>query len=217
MSQSERDVSLPATQAKQSLVVQRLEQARSALAEARTLREKKIIRDGARALELYARRQSARSAQDEAAVLAILAERALGLDLQEVQRSGGGRPSEAQERRYTEYQQALDELGVSRVTAGRWQHVAEIANALVEGFFEECRTKDKPITTAGLLAVWKAQQEPTERTALYETYAFKVPLDQVDWLDAKLAQMQGEVSAESPTAWAVLQAIMTRATAEVIL
>jgi len=217
MSQSERDVSLPATQAKQSLVVQRLEQARSALAEARTLREKKIIRDGARALELYARRQSARSTQDEAAVLAILAERALGLDLQEVQRSGGGRPSEAQERRYTEYQQALDELGVSRVTASRWQHVAEIANALVEGFFEECRTKDKPITTAGLLAVWKAQQEPTEHTALYETYAFKVPLDQVDWLDAKLAQMQGEVSAESPTAWAVLQAIVTRATGEATL
>jgi hypothetical protein len=139
----------------------KLDHARAALAECRTLPEVKLIHDKALAAKEYARAQKLSSeSRNYAWEIQTLATRRASEILDKLEKkkgAGAGRPAKnnnhpRQVGEISEYAEALDEIGVTTQDASRWRTVAEVPEAVVSRYVEQVASEDAEATTKGLLA-----------------------------------------------------------------
>jgi hypothetical protein len=127
----------------------KLDKATQMLAEAKSLDEVKHIMDIAEAARTYARAAKlGLDAYNHAAEVKARAERKAGEFLSQLERSKGGRPNNSSQdvTSYSEYGEVLEENGINRMAAHRWQQVAEMPEEVFETHLEEMRG-ERPITT----------------------------------------------------------------------
>ncbi len=141
----------------------RLDVARRALAEARTLDDVKTIRDQAEAMRVYARQaQLGLESQNYAAEIKLRAERRAGELLSEMERhrqSDGRPPSTEVSPAVTHPERPrLDDLGVTRMQSSRWQVVAAIPEPIFEQHVQDVNAARQELTSAGLL---RLARDPT--------------------------------------------------------
>lgn len=119
-----------ARQSKEALATLHVERAREQLAEARRLVDVKDMLDRAEAMRLYLKRQNATlELQADAFEIQQHALRRLGELVRELPTAPGGRPPKtrpAGETSFGSKAEALEELGVARSSANRWERLAEI-------------------------------------------------------------------------------------------
>jgi hypothetical protein len=141
----------------ESPVLARLESACRALAEAKTVRQVKDIRDKAQAIGQYLKQQKyCLDAQNDAAELKIRAERKLGELLARTPLHQGGRPAKNQCHDGNGFR--LRELGVGPHDSERWQHIASVPERELEDHVRETRAVQRELTTAGVLRLAGARK-----------------------------------------------------------
>jgi hypothetical protein len=131
----------------------KLDRARQALAEARTLADVKKIRDIAEAARVYAKAaHMGREAQNYAGEVKLLAERKAGDLLGQLNRGKTGPKLPATVAGNSEYSQTLIDTKTPERTAQYWQKVAQVPEKAVHDYITTVHKTDKAeITTAGLL------------------------------------------------------------------
>lgn len=139
-----------------------------AIAECHRVDEVKDIRDKAMALEMYAKQASNTIAERNACDIRLRAERKVGQMLKDLQRASPTEAAAKSHERYescvsndatskkSEYAQTLQQTGISRQTAHRYQRLAE----LPESTFEAALRKPEKPTTNGLVELQKATYTP---------------------------------------------------------
>jgi len=142
----------------------RYEQARSALAEARSVDEVKDIRDKAEAMRAYARMANDTQLESDATELRLRAERRLGIMITQAKASGQiaeGRPkncsSEVQFSRVK-----LDDAGIDRKLSARSQKIGGIGEQAFEAMIESVRDR---IAGGGRVSLDIAGADKKERRA----------------------------------------------------
>jgi ParB family chromosome partitioning protein len=126
--------------------------AKRALQEARTVDEVKDVRDKAEALRLYAK-QSGESLelQNDICEIKLRAERRAGELLAEMERSNGGRPDKNSYQPGTSFKEVIDDAGIAKMTAYRWQSIFALPIESFERFIVETKAEKKELTEAALL------------------------------------------------------------------
>ncbi len=138
----------------QNLMLAKLERARLALAESRTLPEVKRIRDIAEAARVYAKAAHlSRESQHYASEIALLASRKAGEIFSRLERKPGQRRDKpaAMTAGGSEYRKALEDSDTPERTAQLWQKLAQVSEKNVNKYIASCRELDEDITAAGLL------------------------------------------------------------------
>jgi hypothetical protein len=136
----------------------KLEQARRALAECRTLSEVKKIRGIAEAAKVYAKAAHlGQEVQNYAAEIALLAERKAGDMFAELERAKpkatGGRVRKSEAK--SEYATALEESNTSERETQRWQEIAKIPEETFNDYIQQSKDLKTEIGRAGLSKVAK--------------------------------------------------------------
>jgi hypothetical protein len=132
----------------------KLDKARQALAESRTLDEVKQIRNMAEAARTYAKAAHlGREAQNYAGEIKLLAERKAGELLGQLDKSKPGpKKLDAKLAPNSEYTQTLKDTNTPKRTAQYWQKIAQVPENTVHEYIETTRKTGKgEVTTAGLL------------------------------------------------------------------
>lgn len=159
-------------------------QVRQMLAEAKTLPEFRHVMEAAGAFTDMAKRhaklmeaqgmateivQAANRAANDAASVRIEAQAGAGRILREMTENGQRvGPHEGRVGRSSSKPQ-LDDLGVEKTAAHRWQRVADIPDEIRTRYVDEMVEQDDEITTAGLLR-YANPKEPKERTSVEASY-----------------------------------------------
>ncbi len=139
-------------------------QARTALAEAKTLGEVKAIRDHGHAAIKWARsrRDLGLEAQNNAAEIVLLAERRLGRDIATMQASGeladrgGDRKSKSHDDTLK-----LSDYDITKSQSSRWQAEARVSEDEFLGFIASTRDADKQLTSGALVKLGRQQTSDT--------------------------------------------------------
>ncbi len=134
-----------------------VEKARTFLARCLKVDEVKEVRDQARAVGLYQRsRRASIEAQNDAAEIALRAERRLGELLRKLDKNkgtvtvGGGGPSGGRIVRPPE-KPTLSNLGISKSQSSRWQAIAELPKTAFEDHIAAVRDRGEKLTVASTL------------------------------------------------------------------
>jgi len=138
----------------QNLMLAKLERARLALVESRTLPDVKKIRDIAEAARVFTRAAHlSRELQHYASEIALLASRKAGEILARLERKPGQRRDKpaAMTAGGSEYRKALEDTDTPERTAQLWQKLAQVSEKKVQKYIASCRELDEDITAAGLL------------------------------------------------------------------
>jgi N6-adenosine-specific RNA methylase IME4 len=137
-----------------------ISRAQRALALAKTIPEKKMIRDQAQAIAVYLRRQKGcEEAAMGAAELKLRAERQIGEMLKTApkHKGGGDRKSHAYKEHSLHDERGdiatLKDRGISEIQSHRWQKVAGIDEPIFEKYLAESRDRGEIVTTAGMVRV----------------------------------------------------------------
>lgn len=136
--------------------VEHLGAARQALAQARSVREVKDVRDKLAAIEQYTRQAGlGLEAQNECAELRLWSERKAGELLDETVRDpqNGRRPEVSRDA-------TLPELGISRSQSSRWQRLAAVGERDFAAHLTTERECGRELTTAGVLRTFKVAGRP---------------------------------------------------------
>jgi len=140
----------------------KLENATRMLAEIRTIDGARKLIDLAEAARVYARKvELGLEAQNHAAEIKLRAQRRAGeildhmKDTGERQTEGGDRKSLLQDE--TMIPPTLDDLGIDRVDAHRWQTIASLPEEMFEAFIDETKAEEKELTTAAVYREAKAE------------------------------------------------------------
>lgn len=147
----------------------RLEAARLALAEARSLDEVKQVRDQAESIRAYIRAAGyGLEMQNDVAEIKLRAERKAGELLREMDRQPRGRPLEKTSHDVTfSPPPRLEDLGIERIQASRWQQIAQVPETVFDAHISTVKADRQELTTAGVLEVAKElrRDELAERRA----------------------------------------------------
>ena len=115
---------------------------------ARDVDEVKAVRDKAAALQLYARQQGeSLEMQNAIAEIKLRAERRAGELLAEMERAQGNRSDLTSN--------AIENAGIARITAHRWQEIASIPEEKFEQHIAEKKSRGDELTSAGMLRLAK--------------------------------------------------------------
>lgn len=163
----------------QQTALVRFDEARRALAVARSIDEVKDVRDRAEALRLYARQAGeSLEMQNDIAEIKLRAERRAGELLQKREPNRGGRPSENPLHDASGLcPPPLSDLGISHTQSHRWQAMAEVPESVFEQHIESVKARGDELTSAGVLRIAKEQRREEKREenrALVESAA---PID----------------------------------------
>jgi len=134
------------------------EQAKSAIAEAKSVDELKLIRNKAEAWR-YAAKQAKESleVQNDIAEIKIRAERRCGEFLKEMPKQHGARPADTESQDVTP--QTLSNLGITKNDSSKWQLIADIPEDKFETHIEQTKKKKKELTTSGTLKIAKKEKQ----------------------------------------------------------
>lgn len=131
-------------------VLVKFEAAKRALAEARSIDEVKLVRDQAEALRLYVRQQGdSLEMQNDIAEIKLRAERRAG----ELLAAGGRKPGETDKTIMSHnvtLSPTLEDLGISRMQASRWQLEANVPEEIFECHVAEIKAAKEELTSVGL-------------------------------------------------------------------
>ena len=141
----------------ESMAIQKLDQARTALALCRTLPEVKRLRNMAEAAKIYARSAHlGREAQNYAAEISLLASRKAGEILKQLERDtpkqAGAKKGAASVAGASAYRQTLVDTKTPERTAQYWQRLSQIPDDVVHEYLASSIKEEREITTTGLLA-----------------------------------------------------------------
>ena len=135
--------------------LQRISQARQALAEATTVEEVKDVRDKAEAIRQYVKQAGmGLKAQNECAEIKIRAERKGGELLHEMDLHGGDRKSTLHDGRLK-----LSDMGMNYTQSHRWQLEAFIPDDIFEEYIADIIAKPAELTTASILRLARKLQQ----------------------------------------------------------
>lgn len=133
----------------------KLDQATRMLAEIRSVDDAKKLIDLAEAARVYAKQVGLGiEAQNHAAEIKIRAQRRAGEILDRMKESGerqiqgGDRKSKLQDE--TLIPPTLDDIGINRIDAHRWQIIATIPEPKFEAFIKETTSQEEKLTTAAI-------------------------------------------------------------------
>ena len=149
----------------------KLSAATYALAEAKTLDDVKRIIDIAEAARTYARAAKlGLEAANHAAEVKLRAERKAGELLQQLERSplsngGDTRPASQAVTPPSEYSAVLEESDINRMTAHRWQTVAQVPDEVFEEHVATVQQEQRELTSAGLLRLASEIKQAAEAVA----------------------------------------------------
>ncbi len=130
----------------------KLDQARLALAECRTLPEVLKIRDLAEAFKAYVNAaRLGREAQNHAAEIAILACRKAGDFLSQLERGKPGPKLPATIAGNSDYMKTLEETNTPERTAQHWQRLFRIPEEVLTKYIDETKVNNGEISAFGLL------------------------------------------------------------------
>jgi hypothetical protein len=126
----------------------RINKARRALAEARTVDEIKQIRNQGIAIAQYLKAQEAGYAMvNDAKEIAVRAERRIGEILAKMEKRSAGRPPENRSPERTDLPPTLGDLGISKNQSADWQQLAALPEQDFERYIQETKEQGKLITT----------------------------------------------------------------------
>jgi hypothetical protein len=129
----------------------RLNRIARCLAETRSLKAVKAIRDKAEAARHYARGAAlGLQIQNKAAELKLLAERRAGQLLTEIVAHGGDHKSSSHRDNLK-----LSDLGISHNQSSRWQRVAAVPEEVFRRYIADSTSVGREITTQGFLRLWQ--------------------------------------------------------------
>jgi len=115
------------------LVILKLDSAKRALVEAKTIQETKKILDISRAAEIYAKRQKlGEDAISYATSIKVEALRQLGMMLKETERADGGDAQRTRFQKSTESPPTLSELGIDKKISSLSQKIADLTDEEIE-------------------------------------------------------------------------------------
>lgn len=123
-----------------------INQATTALAEAKTLAEIRTVRDRAEAVRHYARSASlSLDLQNQAAEIKLRAERKAGKLLADLALRGGNRKSKSQPESLI-----LADLGINRNQSSRWQQMAAVPETQFQRYLDETKAANDELSSAAL-------------------------------------------------------------------
>lgn len=129
----------------------RYEEARNAIAHARTIDELKEIRDKAEAVRAYSKQAGlSLDIQNDAAEIRLRAERRAGALLRDMDRQRQGRPEKRLQAETFSAPPTLEELGIEKTQSHRWQRQAAVPEEDFERWVAQTRTAGGEITGTGL-------------------------------------------------------------------
>lgn len=141
----------------ESTALAQISAARQALARAQDIYAVLEIRDVAKAAATLAEAKGAGEAANEAKEVQLRAERKAGAFLKTLERGGGGdrRSDQFQmsqpETFESDYAATIDNVGISRPTAHRWQKIADVPDEEFDRFVIETREAGNELTQAAAL------------------------------------------------------------------
>jgi SAM-dependent methyltransferase len=143
------------------------DQARQALAQARTVDEVKDIRDRAEALRLYTRQAGeGLEMQNWCAEIKLRAERCAGELLKAMEKRDGGDAMRAPFHREREVPPRLADLGISYTQSHRWQTIASLPELDFEAHLAETKAKGQELTSVRMYTRARAVQKAADRQVL---------------------------------------------------
>lgn len=150
-----------------STALVKLETAKQALAEARTVDEVKEVRDKAEALRLYVKQQGyGLEIQNDIAEIKLRAERRAGELLAEIDKAKGGNPklqSILKPTGDTLSPVALEDLGISKKQSSRWQLEAEVPEEEFERHVAGIKAAKEELTSVGVRDLAKKLRREDKR------------------------------------------------------
>ena len=154
-----------------------LGQAQNALAQITRVEDVKEVRDRAEALRVYARRsKEGIELQNQAAEVKLRAERRGGELLKEMKAQGarvnhgGDRKSKYRDDTLMDAP-TLEDLGLTRVDASRWQHLADLPAETFERQIVDARRERYELTTKAMMDLYKQIRQADQRAARAKVYA----------------------------------------------
>lgn len=145
----------------------RMEQAKTVLAEVRTVDDAKRLRDQAAAMHLYAQQQHfGLEAEVYAAEIRVRAERRIGQLAAALPTATGNQHASSANRTK---QQALRDAGVEKQRASEWERLAALPDDLFEARLRQALEALRPISTAALLRLLAPETASSEPDAEPET------------------------------------------------
>jgi len=155
----------------EEMALTKFDQARRALAEARSIDEVKLVRDQAEALRLYVRQQGeGLEMQNDIAEIKLRAERRAGELLAEMERGQGQRTdlTSRNDCGKSQYRQALEEVGVAERTAQHWQTEAQVPEEMFEHFVAATKALEQELTSKDLYKLGQRVKQAEEREQTQE-------------------------------------------------
>lgn len=142
----------------------RIDAARRALAEAKTLADVKDVRDKMEAIRLYFRAaKDGRELANDAAEMKLRAERKAGDMLAEMDK-----PKNQHDAGCSVQPATLSELGIEKTQSHRWQRIAAVPDEAFEQYIAEKRETGE-ITTAGALKLRESTAKESAEPSLWES------------------------------------------------
>jgi len=134
----------------------KIDAAKTALAEAKSLQEILEIRDRATAMHAYAVAKGAGEAANQAKEIELRARRCAGEFLDGMDKHPGGRPSKTCNGSLQVSPPVLPDLGITRMQASRWQTEAKLPEEDFEQYIAKTKASGAELTSA---AVYKRAQK----------------------------------------------------------
>ena len=107
--------------------------------------------DKAEVLRQYAAQAGAGlEAQNQCAEIKLRAERKAGEVLEGIPRSDGGRPQKNSDRDEPSFQKAIEDIGVSKTAATRWQQAASVPEAEFEAHVARTKEAKQELASASV-------------------------------------------------------------------
>ena len=148
-------------------ILVRLNTAERALAQARDLNEIKRIIDVSEAVRVWAKAaKNSEYCAHYAEELKLKSQRKAGEVLARLKKSKGGRNSAQAVRSSSEYRKGVEEVGIDRGSAQRWQQVAAVPEAKFHRYLDERRELTAEISTSGLLRQVNAEAKRERKFAV---------------------------------------------------
>ena len=167
----------------EEVALTKFDQARRALAEARSIDEVKLVRDQAEALRLYVRQQGeSLQMQNDMAEIKLRAERRAGELLAEMVEMGQRDAGQGGDRKsgFHDETVTLGDLGISKSQSHRWQTEAAIPEAMFEAHIAETKGDGKELTSTGVYRLARKLEREAIREQNQELVEQALPLSTME-------------------------------------